>query len=898
MNFLKKSATQIWRQYQNSISEHLFLFPSRRSMLYFKRALTEAAGRHLWVPDCLTLDQWILDQSTLIPADSITSSHQLFQAARQVNFVDYGFELFYPMAQVILNDFDEVDMALINPEELWGNTSAWQNTPDHPQSRVWSEMKDTALKKRWEVNWNKLQKLYEIFGQNLESRGLSTKGRIYRNLLDNHGIFDQLSYPRVHVIGFSSLRKAEKRLFQRLQSDHSVSFYWNNIPGMNAPGLDAGEQVQPWSQLYGQELKDYNPPAPEVEIVSAPGMVGQMKMVSQLLEELNGPEEQMAVVLPHPSLIDLLLESFPENRSLVNISMGFPLVYSPARSMIDWVLSLWESSISQNGRIKSAEIELVWSHLYFTTYLSAKNIDPSLPSQLYFEPEDLYRGDPLTKLLFTPMNSPIEALNRLIDICGEITPVQNKLFHREVIRFVKGRLVRFHDVLSGIEGISFGFLKRILMEMMQESSIPFRGEPMQGVQVLGLQEVQNLSFDTLIVPGMNEEILPTGKIKSMIPFSLRRYYDLEDLSGKHSTQSYYLWSAMLQARKVFLINSQGPDYLGAKGLSRYIFQLKYGGLDVSVSERYIDLDLSGFEPANKEIYLTEAHRRRLKEYLQQEGLSATAVLSYVTCPFQFFLRYILRLREDDVAVAGLDYRQMGSAIHNVMHRLYEPWKGRTISPEDFDQIHASIPSVTKEAYAALYPRDAPDVLGQGVHWVEQEVITQAVHRIVEVDREMEKLSIEILEDDREVYLDAGRIQNVRLRGKIDRVDLLDGVYRIIDYKTGSSKFNKSSIEKNWANRTPVHNWQLFFYAYLMKDVLSAQQFEMGHYTLKDKKLYAPMVIGTKINYDGNDLTKFEEVLVEMIDTMADPEIPYEQTTNTAHCKYCVFNTFCERQACR
>src|SRR5690606_31337825 len=219
------------------------------------------------------------------------------------------------------------------------------------------------------------------------------------------------------------------------------SFYWNVIPGMNAPGLDAGDQVHPWSELFGQELKDYNPSSPKVEIISAPGMVGQMKLVSQLLEESDGPEEQMAVLLPHPSLIDLLLESFPENRSLVNISMGFPLVYSPARSMVDWILSLWESSISQNGRIKSAEIELVWSHLYFTNYLSTHNIDPSLPSQLYFEPEDLYRGDPLTKLLFTPMNSPIEALNRLIDICGEITPVQNKLFHREVIRFVKGRLV-------------------------------------------------------------------------------------------------------------------------------------------------------------------------------------------------------------------------------------------------------------------------------------------------------------------------------------------------------------------------------------------------------------------------------------------------------------------------
>ena len=899
MTFLNNAAAQIWNQYREKISEHLFLFPSRRSMLYFKRAITEAAGKNLWVPDCLTLENWILDQSDFLPVDSITSTYQLYLAAIDIRFIDYSFEVFYPMAQVILSDFEEVDMAMIDAQEFWTHTSAWQNISekDHP-GKVWDDMKDTPLKERWEVNWNKLRELYRSFEQRLENQKLSTRGRIYRETASSLTELTSLDYPQIHVIGFSNLTKAEVRVLDHFKSKQPVLFYWNVISEMRTPGIDAGKHVVKWCEHFGQDLRESPVSKPEIEIISAAGMVAQLKMTSQILQEAEGKEDQMAVVLPHPSLIDLFLESFPDSRSLVNISLGYPLIYSPARSLIEWILGLWEKIELYSGRIRNSDLRLVWSHLYVSRYLYPENLSIVQSSRLYIDATDLAFDQPLSPLLFEPLKGPSDALERLISVIKELVQAQNELFHREVLRFVTSRLVRLNDVLAGIEGITYTFLKRILMEMLQGASIPFRGEPMQGVQVLGIQEVQNLAFDTLIIPGMNEEILPSGKIKSMIPYSLRRYYGLDEQGDQHSVQSYYLWSALLQARKVFLLYSQGDDFLGSRGMSRYLFQLKYSGVKVPLTERFLDLDLKGFEAKNKEVYLTGALTQRLVDYLQKEGLSPTALMSYITCPFQFFLKYVLRIKEDDTVVDGLDYRHMGSVIHDVMQSLYDPYIGKELDDRDFASIRASIREVTLNTYQKLYADDSPEMLLQGIHWVEQEIMIRAVDRIVSVDSRLKNLKIENLESDHQVKIDTERVENVILRGKIDRVDKVGTIYRIIDYKTGSSSLNQKSIAQNWEDRNPVHNWQLMFYAFLMKDQLGSMPYELGHYTLKDKNLYAAMAPGKKPNFDGLDIQDFENILLDILDTMTDPQVPFSQTEIVNRCEYCVFNAYCERQAHR
>lgn len=897
MSFLQHTAKQIWEQHGSTVSDHLFLFPSRRSMLYFKRTITEAAGQNLWMPDCTTLENWILEQSDFLQIDTITAAFELYQSALRVNFTSQSFELFYPLAQVILKDFDQVDMALIDTETFWIHASSWQAIAGQdPPPDIWNEMKDTRLKKKWLFNWNALKSLYTNFANRLKANNFSTKGRIYRDTAEGVEDISPLSYPHIHVIGFSSLTKAEAKILDFFQSEYTISFYWSIPQEMLASALDAGNNVKKWSIHFGQDLMDVPGSNPTIQLINCSGMVPQIKEVSQLLSLAEGKEERMAVLLPNPSLIDLFLHSFPENRSQVNVSLGYPLIYSPVRSLIEWILSLWEVMGENDGQMTRPGLERIWSHLYIANYMKMQKINLPDSRQLYFNLSNMAADDIVSSSLYSPLGNTSEILNRLVLILEELIPAQPDAFHREVLRYMVGRLVRLNDVLSHIKDFTIVFITRILLEMMQTASVPFRGEPMKGVQVLGIQEVQNLSFNTLIIPGMNEEILPSGKIKSMIPYSLRQHYGLEDQGDMHTIQSYYIWSAILQASKVYLLYSQGEDLLGAKGLSRYLFQLKYGNLKIPFEERFLDLGLEGFEPGQKEIWMTENQEKQLRSYLQEQGLSPTALMSYVGCSFQFFLRYVLRISEDDKPAVGLDFAAMGTVIHDVMFELYEPWQHKVLTGNDFKAINDNIIPVTHKRYCNLYPDDSTESLMHGVHWVEQEIIIRSVRRFVEYDAKLQGIKIDMLEGNLEQRISTENIENVRLRGKIDRLDIRNDVYRVIDYKTGASRLNSTStLSKLWEDKSSSHNWQVLFYAYLLKDRLGTASFEMGHYTLKDKKLYVPLKIKSQVVHTYKELDEFEAVLKQIINAMIDPEIPFTQTDKISYCQYCVFNTFCERQ---
>ncbi|MBY5957211.1 PD-(D/E)XK nuclease family protein [Membranicola marinus] len=898
MGFIENTALQIWKQYNEQVSEHLFLFPSRRSMLYFKRAITEAAGQNIWVPECLTLEQWILDQSDVILADPITAAYELYLSARQVGFTADSFELFYPLAQVIINDFEQIDLELIDPDQIWEHASAWQYISTQEQhTSIWQEMKDTALKEKWIVNWNKLHSLYTRFMSTLRHQNLTTKGHAYREIVQNLANHHFNDFTHIHVIGFSSLTKAEVGILEFLRSGAQVEFYWNISPLLTAPGLDAGKKVVTWAEHFGQNLDltmiDFQ--SPDTQIINTSGMVPQIKTISQILEASKDKAEKTAVLLPHPVLIDLFLKSFPDSLDKVNISLGYPLIYSPARTLVEWILTLWEK-MEEERIMHRTDLDLIWSHLYISNYIRTLNLSLPDTRQLYFTSDDLMASHKELAEIYAPLGTPAEALDRLIHIIDRLINVQPDVFHREVLRYMKGRLIRLNDVLSPIAAdVSFIFLKRIVYEMMQGASVPFRGEPMEGIQVLGVQEVQNLTFDTLIIPGMNEEILPSGKLKSMIPYSLRKLYGLESVSDLHATQSYYIWSAIAQAKKVDLLYSQNDDLLGAKGISRYIYQLKHGGVNIPYHEKFLDLDLSGFEAGSKEILLTHDYETRLHDYLQNKGLSPTALMSYISCSFQFFLRYILRIREDDTPRAGLDFSDMGSVIHDIMNELYKPYQNKNITVSDFKKIEEQIETLTEDQYQELYPQDRPDSLKIGIHWIEKEIIIRAVRKFIAYDRKLKGLTIEKLEATLENSVSTEKIKNVRLTGKIDRLDRINNRYRIIDYKTGQSKLVDKPLAKLLEERNPSHNWQVLFYAFLLREDLKSASFEVGHYTLKDRKMYVPLMSKRQAIHHETDLDTFEEVLIQIIDEMVDPQVPFTQTENTSRCTYCAFNIFCERQ---
>lgn len=515
--------------------------------------------------------------------------------------------------------------------------------------------------------------------------------------------------------------------------------------------------------------------------------------------------------------------------------------------------------------------------------------------QLYFRRDHWKEDNVMLETLFDPDRDGFNPLTSMIDIVEILIPVQADAFHREILRYTRGRLIRVRDVLESMEKLSFVFLKRLLFEIFQTSSAPFRGEPMEGVQVLGVQEVQNLTFDTLFIPGMNEEILPSGRMKSLIPYSLRKHFGLKDQGDQMRVQSYYLWSAILNARHVKIFYSNADDLLGAKGMSRYIYQLRYGGLNIPVQEKILDLELDGFDSQKKEIRVTGGRLAELEKFLQERGLSPSSLLMYLRCPFQFYLTYVLGLEEESPAESGLDARDMGTVIHEVMYRLYLPFVGKEIEEKDYEKIKGKVAELTQSEYQKLYPADSEDVLSGGIHWMEQEIIMRAVQRFLDFDRDRSGGMIDRLEEKVSRTISTEQIQDVILTGVIDRVDRMKDRFRIVDYKTGNSALITRGIDYIFKQRSPSQNLQLFFYAFLLKDHLRDQKFELGHYTLRDQNVYNPLITGKSKIHESAHIEEFEEMIKTLIDEMVDPEVPFCQTEKLDFCKNCVFISFCERQ---
>lgn len=897
MTFIKRTAQQIWDRFSLEMSEHLFLFPSRRSMLYFKKEMVEAAGRNLWMPDCLTLEEWVLRQTDKIVADNITLTYSLYQAALEVGFIDYGFEEFYPLAQIILKDFEEVNMERVDPGKLWQETSALQDlSPQSPSFTVWEEMGSGSLQKRWLVRWEKLLPLYRTFTSNILKMGLSAKGHIYREVSENMSRISFSDYSCVHVVGFSLLSKSEIKILDELRKKREVLFYWNHPPQMDQPGLDAGQITQKMISHFGQDLLPASEVTnPRVEIISTNGVLPQMKILSQGLTEERVKEEDLAVVLPHPSLIDIFLKSFPDQLEKVNISLGYPLVYSPARSLIEWIVGVWEDVDRLDGKVERRQLSRLWSHIYMENYLKAEELWITKPDQLYFQLNDWESENPVIDILFAPGKDLFDPFDSLIYIVELLIPFQVDAFHREVLRYTRGRLIRIRDVLESEENISFVFLRKLLYEVFQTSSAPFRGEPMEGVQVLGVQEVQNLGFRTLFIPGMNEEVLPSGHLKSVIPFSLRHHFGLKDQRDQTRQQSYYLWSAILNADQVKIFYSNSDDLLGAKGVSRYIYQLRYGNLGIPVQETFLDFDLDGFDSQKKEIPWTKDRQLKVEKYLQERGLSPSALITYLRCSFQFYLTYVMNLKEDQPPETGLDARKMGTVIHDVMHQLYLPYVGRTLVDSDYEDIREKVVEVVRAEYGKSYPSDSAETLSEGVHWMEQEIVIRAVHRFLDHDRAEGEIFIERLEEKITRSLSTDRIDRVPLVGIVDRLDHKNGELRVVDYKTGNSDLKKRDIQNMLDNRSPFQNWQLWFYAYLMEEHIGDRSYQLGHYTLRNQNVFNPLEIKGLQKFGREELEEFEDALKVLIDEMLDPEMTFVQTENTEFCKVCPFVTFCERQ---
>ncbi len=455
-------------------------------------------------------------------------------------------------------------------------------------------------------------------------------------------------------------------------------------------------------------------------------------------------------------------------------------------------------------------------------------------------------------------------------------------------------------------------LYKYLIQISKHTRIPFSGEPIKGLQIMGLLESRALDFENVIMLSTNENIIPKGnRENSFFLHELRKHFGLPVPRHHTAIYAYHFYRSIQRATNTYLIYNTEVDDWGSSEMSRFLLQLKhelptYNGKPVEASiinpPPVLDTDREEISIAKN-----ESAQLRLKA-IAGRGFSATAITTYLHCPLQFYFQYIASLQEEENIEETIEARTSGKVIHSVLENLYKPYINRILIAQDFDAMLKKYKEMTREYYRIHYLEGDIDT---GKNRLIYETTLLLIRKLLLAEKKLltgNELIIRNTEENFEVsFPHTIRDTAIRLRGQIDRIDRYNGKLRIIDYKSGNVKDTELKIEDIPELKDGKHNkaFQTLFYAYAfnIQTHLSAPVM-MGIISFKNipKDIVIPLQLQdseTKEKQDSfdfqHDLSRdFENLLMEIFSEMLDPDTPYAQTPDKERCTYCNYKNICKR----
>ena len=177
------------------------------------------------------------------------------------------------------------------------------------------------------------------------------------------------------------------------------------------------------------------------------------------------------------------------------------------------------------------------------------------------------------------------------------------------------------------------------------------------------------------------------------------------------------------------------------------------------------------------------------------SVSISAYNSLVACPYQFYARHILRLNELDEVQEGIEKRDYGERVHDILRRFHERYP--QVSGHPANELEAALCRISEEVFADLLQQDFA-ARAWLARWF------AALPAYLEWQAENETQGWRYAEAERAFDW---QLEGVRLRGRIDRLDTREEEKRVLDYKTQGEQLLRNKL------REPGEDVQLACYAY-------------------------------------------------------------------------------------
>ena len=785
-----------------SFEDVVFILPSQRAKVFVKQAFKDKITVG-FLPEVINIEQFINQVSGIEKADSIQLLFHFYTIYKGLEKQPVSFDVFASWAFTVIQDFNELDQHLINTKEIFIYLR------DIQRLKKWSvegDFKETALMEDHYSFLEKLNTYYNAFYKFLKENKIGYQGLMYRESCKKIDSFlDKNTTKKFFFIGFNALNTAEEFLFQKVLENKNSDIYWDIDTAFFKSNHQAGRFIRrykkEWRYYEKNEVKtlgDTFSQPKHIEVIGASKNTTQIKYAGEILEKITD-FKNTALVLADETLLPITLNSLPKNINAINITMGYPLKDVPTTNLL---FSIFQLFISQNKLNKTTINEFYYKDVIrFLKHQSIYKLIPEIDAfsdDIAKQNQTFIKQSRINKLLentsselkevivsiFNSYNSIDEFIDRIINLIN--------FLKEDVSDLEKEYLFRFYTTFTQLKTLQNEFkyfpdLKTLALffrQLISSESLSFQGEPLRGLQLMGMLETRVLDFENIILVSTNEGVLPaSSQQNSFIPFDVKVEFGLPTYREKDAIFSYHFFRLMQRAKNVFIIYNTEHDVFGSGEKSRFVTQLEMMRTDIV--QKIISPKVAPQNKVLKEVKKNEAVLERLKE-LAREGISPSALTNYLYNPISFYKQKILKLKEFDDVEETIAYNTLGTVVHETLDKLYKPFVGKFLLVEDIEAMKEKSKDLVVKYFKIEFKNGD---ISTGRNRLIFEVANRFVNNFLAQEKELLKdknqLKIIATEEDlaTEIAID-GIDFPIKIHGQVDRVDELNGVLRIIDYKTG------------------------------------------------------------------------------------------------------------------
>lgn len=942
--FLQQVAADLLSRFGDDLKDVAVVLTNKRPIVFLRKHLADLAAKPLWSPSFFTIQEFFRQSADVPEASPLAQFFILHRVhssmLRAEGRPEETPDEFYPLAETILSDFAQLDYELVPPEEVYAelrDIALLQQRFPHLSAdqqrfmrRFWESFsvgKQTAIQQKFLQLWGRLPMLYQRFKTELRELKLTTTADSYRNLAEGRAAHpDFISvYKQVAFVGFNALNRCEVKLFTQWQDMGTALFYFDADSyyledDLQEAGLFLRRNINHYGlrNALGEFPATLGSKTDNIELIAASGKVAQAKLLSTLLERRPAdrePPTNTAIILADESLLVPVLQSLPDGIDF-NVTMGYPLAQSTLFGYLDGWLGIQQQLAANGGRsVHHLDVEAILAHpLSGISMKERDNLQSIINANEWLEV-------PVSQLslrsgsypeFFTPRSgneAVLQALHTLLDGVLGYRQHINSLRHIEAVLIlaVKKALNLLQEGLAQYPELSMPFLCSLVRKSLQGISAPIEGEPLKGVQIMGLLESRCLDFDEVYLIGSNEGKLPSITVApTFIPDAIRRAYGLPVLENQDALSAYLFYRLLQHPRHIAVVYNAVVDDSNSGEVSRFIRQLAFESRFTFQHRNQQQPIKTIPPPPSISPSKTGMVWEKLSRYLDDSDparpkLSASALTTYLQSPLLFFLKYLAGIKEPPKLTEEFEMNRLGTVVHRVMQNVYEQLKAAddTITQQRIQQKTKMLPQIclaalSEELYGEPGKIQTPNSMQRILLKVAEEYAAVFLHydamsvaplRIVELENERDySVAFPITV--------GGEQRTVVLYGIIDRVDEVNGKTRIVDYKTGRDEVKFHGLDTLFAPSSAKSNKamiQTLFYTYIYERVTGKREVEPNLYIARKLRKEGPLFyMGGRGKYvvTGVELenikTQFIDFLRRTLEELFDRDIPFTNNPNAVY----------------